>query len=135
MTDFSGKWNWTTTEGDFDGFLKDINVGMLKRQAAKMISSEHHIVQDGDKMSVTVIATGQKGKHQEYSVGGTFTEEEVTGDTAEVSTEWDGATIKEVHKTANFTYTLVRELQDENTMVLHLDSPKGTKAKRIYKKM
>ena len=35
------------------------DVGMLKRQAAKMISSEHHIVQDGDKMSVNVIATGK----------------------------------------------------------------------------
>ena len=36
------------------------DVGMLKRQAAKMVSSEHHIVQDGDKMSVNVIATGKK---------------------------------------------------------------------------
>ena len=35
------------------------DVGMLKRQAAKMVSSEHHIVQDGDKMSVNVIATGK----------------------------------------------------------------------------
>merc|ERR1740124_43353 len=86
-------------------------------------------------MSVNVIATGQKGKTQEYTVGGTFSENEVTGDTAEVSTEWAGETIKEVHKSKDFTYTLIRELEDENTMVLHLESPKGTQAKRIYKRM
>ncbi|KAL5254528.1 hypothetical protein ACHWQZ_G014095 [Mnemiopsis leidyi] len=134
MANFTGKWKLHKSE-NFEDFLKGIDVGMLKRQAAKMVSSEHHIVQDGDKMSVNVIATGQKGKQQEYTVGGSFTEQEVTGDTAEVSTEWDGDKIKEIHKSKDFTYTLTRELQDENTMVLHLDSPKGTKAKRIYKKM
>ena len=36
----------------------------------------------------------------------------------QVSTEWDGEKIKEVHKSEHFTYILVRELQDENTMVL-----------------
>ena len=35
------------------------DVGMLKRQAAKLISSEHHIEQDGDNMSVKVLATGR----------------------------------------------------------------------------
>ncbi|KAL5254525.1 hypothetical protein ACHWQZ_G014095 [Mnemiopsis leidyi] len=153
MLDFTGKWKLKDSHL-FEDFMADCNVGMLKRQAAKMVSSEHHIVQDGDKMSVNVIATGgvqlalsllpksevqkmpsQKGKQQEYTVGGSFTEQEVTGDTAEVSTEWDGDKIKEIHKSKDFTYTLTRELQDENTMVLHLDSPKGTKAKRIYKKM
>ncbi|XP_063681609.1 fatty acid-binding protein-like isoform X2 [Bolinopsis microptera] len=134
MTNFNGNWKLHKSE-NFEDFLKSIDVGLLKRQAAKMVSSEHHIVQDGDKMSVTVVATGQKGKQQEYSVGGSFSEQEVTGDTAEVSTEWDGARIKEIHNAGDFTYTLLRELQDENTMVLHLESPKGTQAKRIYKKM
>jgi hypothetical protein len=34
MTDFSGKWNWTTTEGDFDGFLKDIS--KFKKRVGKL---------------------------------------------------------------------------------------------------
>lgn len=31
---------------------------MLKRQAVKMVASEHHITQNGDSMSVKVVATG-----------------------------------------------------------------------------
>ena len=50
-------------------------------------------------------------------------------------TAWEGETIKEVHKTDSFEYSLVRELEDDETMVLHLQSPTGIKARRIYKKL
>ena len=59
---FSGKWRLSTSE-NFDPFMRDCNVNYFKRQAAKIISSEHHITQEGDSMSVDVVATGG-GKHQ-----------------------------------------------------------------------
>ena len=113
-------------------------MGILKRTAAKVATSEHHIDHDGDHMKVVVKAAGLgSGKHQEYDIGGTFSEQEINGEKAEVDTEWDpeGEGIKELHRTESFEYLLVRELQDDETMILNLESPKGTKAKRIYKRV
>lgn len=130
---FSGKWRLSTSE-NFDPFMRDCNVNYFKRQAAKIISSEHHITQEGDSMSVDVVATGG-GKHQEYEIGGSFREQEMNGEEAEVETAWDGDRIRERHRTNSLDYTMTRELEDEVTMVLRLESPQGTKAKRIYKKI
>ena len=72
---------------------------------------------------------------QEYEIGNKFNEVEINGEEAEVGTEWTGPAIKEHHKTHSFEYDLVRVLQDEETMVLKLETPKGTKAERVYKKV
>ena len=131
---FTGRWKLSESD-NFDPFLQDCNVGFLQRQAVKVLNSEHHILQEGDRMKVNVLALGQKGKQQEYAVGGSFTETEINGDEAEVSTAWDGENIVECHKCQSFEYKLTRSLDDEETMVLHLESPKGLKARRIYKKI
>jgi len=87
-------------------------------------------------MKVVVKAAGLgSGKHQEYDVGSTFSETEINGETADVDTKWEGDGIRELHRTESFEYLLVRELEDDETMVLNLESPKGTKAKRIYKRV
>ena len=59
----------------------------------------------------------------------------MNGEEAEVETAWDGDRIRERHRTNSLDYTMTRELEDEVTMVLRLESPQGTKAKRIYKKI
>ena len=68
---FTGKWRLSESD-NFDLFLQDINVGFLKRQAVKIVNSEHHIEQDGDQMKVDVLVTGKKGKHQVYAIGESF---------------------------------------------------------------
>ena len=87
-------------------------------------------------MNVQVKAAGWGSqKLQEYEVGGSFSEVEINGEQSEVETKWEGEGIRELHRTESFEYLLVRELEDEETMILNLESPKGTKAKRIYKRV
>jgi len=132
---FSGKWRLKESE-NFDPFMVDCNVGYLKRTAAGIVSSEHHIEQEGEHMKVVVKAAGLgSGKHQEYDIGGTFSEVEINGESAQVDTTWVDEGIRELHRTESFEYLLVRELVDDDTMVLNLESPKGTEAKRIYKRI
>lgn len=137
--DFNGNWIQKSIEGDYEGFLMDICVGSLARRAAKLIYVDHHITQDGDNMSVKVInpGSGEVEAHQKYTVGGNFTDTYtvLTGKVAEVTTEWELGKIKETHTCPRFTYTLVRELRDKDTMVLHLKSSKHIKCKHIYKRM
>ncbi|KAL5270400.1 hypothetical protein ACHWQZ_G001203 [Mnemiopsis leidyi] len=132
---FSGKWRLKDSE-NFDPFLQDCQVGYLKRTAACVVSSEHLITQEGDHMNVKVTAAGWgTQKQQDYEIGGSFSEVEINGEQSEVETEWEGDGIKELHRAESFEYLLVRELEDEETMVLNLESPKGTKAKRVYKRV
>ena len=124
--------------------MDDCNVSGVKRTLARKTVSEHHIDHDGDHMKVLVTTQGLGmfssfgvGKQQDYEIGGTFSETELNGEAAEVDTKWDpqGDGIREMHRTKSVEYLLVRELEDEDTMVLNLESEKGTKAKRIYKRI
>ena len=61
---FSGRWRLKESI-NFDPFLQDCNVGYLKRQVVGMVTSEHHITQDGNAMAVEVTATAGKVTKQQ----------------------------------------------------------------------
>ena len=91
--------------------------------------------QYGTQLSVVYHTRYNPPLPQEYEIGNKFTEVEINGEEAIVNTEWEGTAISEHHKTDSFEYKMMRVLQDDDTMVLQLQSPKGTKAERIYKKV
>eukprot|EP00116_Pleurobrachia_bachei_P015719 sb/3475981/ len=79
---------------------------------SRILPSEHHIEQEGEKLKVRVCSPGRSGKLQEYQVGETFSETEINGENSEVQTAWEGETkIKELHRTESIEYELVRELK------------------------
>jgi len=135
--DFTGSWACIRVEGDTPGFLQDMGLTPLQREAARSARygaglQTQFITQDGDRF--TVVDQLKTTNTMKFQVGlGPQTTCNLEGRPVTVTPTWEGQALCIVSTTdAGIVWASSRRFYEKDQMVLELSSPGGSTMRRIF---
>jgi len=129
---FGGKWKLDRSE-NFDEFLKEMGVGMIKRQLASKASPTCEIGVEGDQVVIT--NAGAKTKTEKCKLGEEM-ETEVMGETGKVTVVLEGEKLVMTPSASNkVKLPSTRRYITGTEMCLELQLGSGVVCKRIFKRV
>uniref|UniRef100_A0A915DV86 Cytosolic fatty-acid binding proteins domain-containing protein n=1 Tax=Ditylenchus dipsaci TaxID=166011 RepID=A0A915DV86_9BILA len=133
FSDFVGKWNLLESD-NFDNYMKQIGVGLLKRKMAATLKPMLEITSDGTHWKVASISTF-KNHVTEFDIDKEFDEETIDGRKMKTTFKLDaGKLIQEQKKIdPNDKDSTITRYVEGDKLIIEMES-EGVKAKRIYSK-
>lgn len=129
---FEGTWKLDSTE-NFDEYMKAIGVGYALRKMAALAKPSTFISKKDDEWTIKTVATF-KSTEIAFKLGQEF--DETTGDGRKMKTtitlQDDGKKLIQAQQ-GEVPSTLIRELKDDDTIVMTLEA-KGITCTRVYKR-
>jgi len=132
MEAFVGKWKMESSE-NFEEYLKEIGVGMATRKMAASTKPNNFVIAEPNGVYNYRTESSFKNHDTRFKLNEEFEEHTADGRKVKTTMTLDGRKLIQEQKGEPVNSTIIRELTDDNTMIVMLIA-NGVTSTRVFKK-